>query len=153
MHGEQLTEELLIKIEEAVANGANTNREIADSLKWTEEKFRSWKHGKRKNGEEESTRISTAIKKGEARQKGSLLRLAETAIAKMLTGYHEEETKTEESDIKGKTVTTTRKYYAPNATIAMFTAVNCSDGKWKSINNVQSITVTEKSKYEVELGE
>ena len=153
MYGEQLTEELLFNIEDAVANGANTNKEVAVALGWKERKFQEWKHGNRKNGVEESVKIREAIKKGTARQKGSLLRLAETAMAKMLTGYHEEETKTEDSEAKGKTVTTTKKYFAPNATIAMFTAVNCSDGKWKSINNAQNIVVKEKAKYEVELGD
>ncbi len=163
MHGEQLTEELLIKIEEAVANGANTNKEVAVALRWTEEKFRNWKHGVRKNGAEEKAQIATAIKKGTARQKGSMLRLAETAMAISLQERHITETKTEvtvqkskegdEGEVIYEKTTTTHKYIAPNPTLSMFTAVNCSSGKWKSINNVQNITVKEKSKYEVELGD
>ena len=141
MKGEQLTEELLINIEEAVANGADTNKQIADAIGFTESTFHKWRYGERKNGDEESERIGKAIKRGTNRQHKNLLRLAENALAKMVGGYHEEETKTEVSDTKGTTVTTTRKYYPPNATIAMFTAVNCSNGKWQSINNKETTNV------------
>ena len=141
MHGEQLTEDILIVIEEAVAKGANTNKEIADCLGWTQRKFESWKHGQRVDGDEESARICDAIKRGQNRQSQNLLRLAENALAKLIVGHHEEETKTEVSDTKGTTVTTTKKYYPPNPTIAMFTAVNHSNGKWQSINNKETTNV------------
>ncbi len=147
---EQLTEELLIDIEEAVAQGASTNKEIADSIGWTEGKFRDWEDGRRKNGEEESTKIHQAIKRGQSRQRKNLLRIAENSLVKLVGGYQYQEVKEEISDLKGTTTVTTTKYKEPNTTAVLFTLVNNGEGKYKSINNVQNTVVVEKTKYEVE---
>jgi hypothetical protein len=169
MPAEQLTEDILNAIEDAVANGATTNKEIAKSLGWAYQKFINWKQGKRVDGENEKTKIDQAIKKGEKRQLKYFLKLAENTHPKLLTGYHEEETKTEvtkqktkdgdegEGEIIYEKSTTTRKYYPPNPTIVMFTEVNASNGKWKSINNKddksKNITINLPKGAELEIEE
>ena len=134
---EQLTEDLLDDIEDAVARGATTNLEIASSLGWTERKFRGWKDGERKNGISESDQIRQAIKRGKKTQRGYILRKAKNSLVKMVEGYSYEETKIEDSNLKGITKTVTTKYKEPNTTAVLFALVNNSDGEYKSINNIQ----------------
>jgi hypothetical protein len=142
---QQLTRELLIDIEQAVADGASTDKEIADAIGWNIDTFRDWKQGKRKDGANESTKIHDAIKKGQSRQRKHFLQIAEYALKKRITGYEYEET-TEESGLtdKGSFTKTkvVKKSIEPNVTSIIFALVN--SGKWKSINREIQIE-TEKA--------
>lgn len=133
-----LTDYTLICLENAVANGAKTNAEMAQALGWSESKFRNIKDGDRKNGAEESARISQYIRNGENRQMDVFLALAENSLRKLVVGYEYEEV-TEESGLNEKgefsKKKTTKKQIKPDANAVMFTLVNSGKGRWRSINS------------------
>jgi hypothetical protein len=151
----QLTEDLLIDIEQAVADGATTDKEISDAIGWNYETFKSWKLGKRKNGESESTQIYTAIKKGQSRQRKHFLQVAEYSLMKRIKGYNYKETTIEQgSTDKGDFEKTkvVEKQVEPNITAIIFALVN--SGKWQSVNREQMLNVQDGKitiKYEREL--
>lgn len=138
MADSDLTEYTLICLENAVANGAKTNAEMAEALGWTEDKFRNVKHGKRVNGDTEKTQIATAIRKGENRQMDVFLALAENSLKKLIVGYEYEEV-TEESGYNEKgefsKKKTTKKHIKPDSNAVMFTLVNSGKGRWRSLNS------------------
>jgi len=128
-----LSEYTLICLENAVANGAKTNAEMAQALGWSESKFRNVKDGDRKNGVEESARISQAIKKGEERQSDVFLALAENSLKKLVAGFEYTEVTVEVSESEKGTFNktkTVKKYIKPDTAAVIFTLVN--SGKWKN---------------------
>ena len=145
--------QLLLDIEDAVAEGAKTNKEIAEALGWGESTFKYHRYGRTNTKEYDKFKkpIEAAIKKGTERAKPALLRLTERSIAKMITGYTYPEVHTETKRIpitrgrgkKRRTVylveekeKTIIKRVLPNAMVVVFTAVNCGKGKWESINKL-----------------
>ena len=87
-----------------------------------------------------STPIKKALEKGiEARTK-MLAEAAEDALYKLLTGEDTEEvhTTTETSSMGKRTIEKTiKKRVQPNATVAMFMAVNTMPDRFQSINKVE----------------
>lgn len=138
MADSDLTDYTLICLENAVANGAKTNAEMAQALGWSEAKFDNVKGGRRVNGEEEKQRIATAIRNGENRQMDVFLALAENSLRKLVAGYEYEET-IEESGYNEKgefsKKKTTKKHIKPDTNAVMFTLVNSGKGRWRSLNS------------------
>lgn len=130
---DELTEELLLDIENAVALGAKTNAEIANTLGWSLGKFSDWKNGRRKDGANESNQIQSAIKRGKSRQRAVFLAKAENALLKKIEGYSVTETTEEEvtnksGDIVKATTKTVTKHFQPDTTAIIFALVN--SGEW-----------------------
>jgi 16S rRNA U516 pseudouridylate synthase RsuA-like enzyme len=116
----ELTEDLLLDIEQAVADGATTDKEIAEGIGWAVGTFKTWKYGtQRINSEEESKQIKAAIEKGRSRQRKKFLCEAEHSLMEL---------------IKNR-----------NMTAVIFALVN--SGKWRSINKdivINNNNTTEK---------
>lgn len=130
---EELTEYTLICLENAVAKGAETNAEMAEALGWSQSKFESIKHGKRVNGEEESTRTYEAIKRGKSRRKDVFLALAENSLRKLIAGYEYDEITTEVTETEKGAFTktkTVRKHIKPDTASVIYTLTD--SGNWKN---------------------
>lgn len=152
---DDITEHLLLCLENAVADGCSINAEMAKAIGWSESKFISVRYGKRVNGDDERTRTSNAIKKGEERRTENFLAIAENSLKKLLAGYEYEETSfvEEVSETKGTTTKTTKtkKVVKPDTTAVIFTLVNSSNGKWKSINSKESNDDSIPSNFEIDI--
>ncbi|MCK4521408.1 MAG: hypothetical protein KAU20_02455 [Nanoarchaeota archaeon] len=142
--------DFLLLLEDTVAAGADSNHKIAEALDWADSTWKNYRYGrgKKKHYAKFKQPIETAIKKGIARRKDTILRIAEDAIVKQLQGWEYDEVTTTEKNIpvgrfkNGKIIWGTEisrkvvtKRVLPNAMITIFSAVNCGDGKWMSINN------------------
>jgi hypothetical protein len=153
---DELTEYTLICLENAVAMGAETNAEMAESLGVTTSTFEKIKYGQRKDGESEKARIGDAIKRGKERRMDVFLAMAENSLKKLVNGYtYDEITVETEADgdgvitkTKKKTVT---KYVQPNTTAVLFSAVNSGGGRWKSINSKEGTDTTVPEIFKVEI--
>jgi len=132
---------LLRDIEQAVADGAVLDREIAKALGKTIDRWYNLKYGRGKGGEELATKVTEAIKKGKDRQRETMLGLAEYELVRSIRGYEYEEKTTEITEspsgrvVKQKTV---KKRVLPNVTAMFFILVNKGEGRWKSINKESS---------------
>lgn len=83
----EVTDELLHAIEDVVAAGANSTREIAQFLEIPYQTYRNLSEGRRKkNGAEEMDKIGQAFNRGLARQIPRMLSAAETALMRKVTG-------------------------------------------------------------------
>ena len=148
----ELDQDLLDDIEQAVADGARTDQEIADGIGWNVSTFCDWKNGQlRKGGAEKSAKIRHAIKKGKGRQRKIFLKNAEYSLMKRVTGYSYDETTVEKIDDEKNGVTTTKektvvKKSEPNMTAIIFALVNNSS-RWRSVNREQ-VTVAIQGKIE-----
>lgn len=126
-------------IENAVADGATSTKEIAEAIGIKYNTFKSWRYKKFTEKDKEiACRIEDAIKKGINRRAINIRKTAENALIKSITGYFVEEETTEiKKDSAGREYThnkKVKKYIPPSVTAQIFALVNVSD-KWHSINN------------------
>lgn len=142
--------ELLLEIESAAANGADTNAKLASAIGWAASTFKNYRYGK--GGEQNYVKyvepIETAIKKGAERRRKKLISLAEDALAELMRYGEYEEREVSRRPVGQPTAEggqqyvvtnkVTKKYKHPNATAAIFVAVNMGDGRWKSVNNIRA---------------
>lgn len=148
-------DELLLDLETAVAKGADTNRQMAKALGWSPSAFKNYRYGKGNNPRYQDSKaaMETAIKKGQRRRRKKLLALAEDAIAELLRHDTFEEKHVERrtrparegggDEVYQTVQKVVVKRRIPNPIIAMFAAVNASQGTdediataWRSINRI-----------------
>ena len=84
-------EGLLKKIEECVALGCSTSKEIADSIGIKKSTYDNLREGKRKNGKIEKAKIGEAIKKGNDRQPLNMLPILELSLMRSAVEHRVEE--------------------------------------------------------------
>ena len=141
-HEFQFDDEFYNEIENAVADGADSTRKIAEAIGVKYNTFRNWRF--RKNSDkniEIATRIEAAIKKGAKRRRTNIRAAAEDALLKSITGYYIEEEITEikKDEKTGKQVVQkkkTRKYISPSVTAQIFALCNVAPEQWKSIHKL-----------------
>lgn len=145
-------DEIIIDIENAVANGAQNNRQIADAIGVNYRTFHNWVY--RKDTESQRKRrekVNNAIKRGLNRQRKNFRKVAENALLKSITGFYVEEEITEIKKV-GDTETIQkkkiRKFVNPNVTAQIFALVNNSE-RWKSVNKVIVEKDDSKSAFQV----
>lgn len=134
-----LTDKMLIDIEDAVAAGHETSKDIAVNIGisiGTMEKLRA---GTIKNSPDSKKKISEAIKKGSDKQRENMKRIALSSLVKLVQGYDYEEIKTEAwKDDKGRIerqhIVKTMKHVQANVTAVIFTICNVDPENFKSIN-------------------
>ena len=147
----KITAKTFKQIEDAVANGATTMKEIsaACGIKYT-----TWDNYlyriKSKAAEERRDKIYAAIDSGMERLRDRLARAAENSLLKLVEGYDYQETAEEQriekvGDGKEKKVVfrkTTTKHKAPNSTAVIFALCNAEgvkrDGRWQSITGTNT---------------
>lgn len=130
------------EIENAVADGADSTKKIAEAIGVKYNTFKNWRY--RSNNEKNrtiSSRIETSIKKGATRRRHSLRKIAEDAIIKSIAGFYvdEEITEIKKDDKTGKQTVhkkKIRKFISPSVTAQIFTLCNVAPDKWKSINKM-----------------
>ena len=140
----QHDESFYSEIENAVADGADTTRKIAEALGIKYNTFRNWRYKKRTRGNEElAARIEASIKKGNKRRRQNIRKTAEDALLKSLAGFYvEEEIKEKKKDEKtGKQTVQkkkVRKFISPSVTAQIFALCNVAPERWKSINKQET---------------
>ena len=137
-------------IEDGVAEGATTVREIAAACGIAHGTFENYIYrAKSKANRERRDKIYAAIEAGMGRLRDRLSRAAENSLLKLVEGYDYHETSEEVTErlVGGKkqktTVTkTTKKHKAPNSTAVIFALCNAEgvkrDGRWQSITGTNT---------------
>ncbi len=145
-------EQIYTDIENAVADGSENLRDIANECGIKYETFRARCYPTKKSTPafiEVSHKITAAIKRGKESRKSNIKAAARRGLKKLLEGFEtvdvvtEKKTTGQKTDSSGKIIpdsgTTTlykretRKQYAPNATAVIFALCNLDSENYRSI--------------------
>lgn len=147
----EFDDQFFIRLENAIANGCDTNKKMADAVGFNVGTFKNYRYGRGKSSKRNDyiVPIESTIKKGLLRRQESLIKISEDSLVKLVKGYSYEETTHEEQllpdgrddtgvelfkrIIKNKKVI---KHIPPNAMATVFVAVNQGPDRWQSINKI-----------------
>jgi hypothetical protein len=136
----EVDSDLIGEIEDAVAEGAKTNKQISEAIGWKEGTFKQFRYPNKKRPAylEYNQPIEDAIKRGFRRRRNIIRRAATDSLLKLVTGYEVEDRtvqKVTKDGVKTETQKITKKSFGPSVTAVIFALVN-TDENYKSINKV-----------------
>ncbi|MCP4651239.1 MAG: hypothetical protein GY853_14320 [PVC group bacterium] len=148
----KVDDEILLKIENARADGIKTSSAMAKVLKWSYTTYQNYLYdltdkAKRENSKE---RILKALERGKERSTEYALSEAEQGLTKSARGGFVTEIKKEyKTDRDGKIISEILikehlKYIPPNVTAQIFLAINTAPDRWQPTNRPEPIEKRDK---------